>query len=216
MKILFFDTETTGKPTPETMRGEVSENFKEWPRIWQIAWQEFELNSDGSYQLLAESSDHIQCPDGDWVAQEGNPVPINHEQCRIGWPASAVFSSLAEEMHHVDLIVCHNLAFDSRFFESECHRLNDEGWSFRLPPKKSQGKAKICIMTSSSKFCNLPKPDGKKGLKWPSLQELHTILFGEKYENAHDALADVQATSRCFFELVKRGVIQLPTKAIHD
>ena len=34
-------------------------------------------------------------------------------------------------------------------------------------------------------------------------------LYREKFEEAHNAMADIQATYRCFFTLVKLGVIKL-------
>lgn len=43
--------------------------------------------------------------------------------------------------------------------------------------------------------------------KAPNLSELYKKLFNEQVQGAHDALADVQATARCYFELKKRGII---------
>jgi hypothetical protein len=37
--------------------------------------------------------------------------------------------------------------------------------------------------------------------------DLYELLFGEKFANAHDAKADVEALANCYFELVKRGEI---------
>jgi len=48
-------------------------------------------------------------------------------------------------------------------------------------------------------------PDPKWGYKWPKLQELHNHLFGESFEEAHNAMADIEATKKCFIELVKLG-----------
>ena len=33
---------------------------------------------------------------------------------------------------------------------------------------------------------------------------LYEFLFDDRFDNAHDANADVGATAKCFFELVKR------------
>jgi len=43
------------------------------------------------------------------------------------------------------------------------------------------------------------------------LQELYMKLFGTSFEGAHSADADIQATMKCFFELLKLGVIKLPS-----
>jgi len=42
-----------------------------------------------------------------------------------------------------------------------------------------------------------------------NLTKLHNYLFGCDFVDAHSALGDVKAQSRCFFELVKRGDIKL-------
>jgi DNA polymerase III epsilon subunit-like protein len=59
-------------------------------------------------------------------------------------------------------------------------------------------------MQSSTDFCKIK---GRRGYKWPSLEELHILLFGDTFESAHSALADVRACAKCFFELKRRGVI---------
>jgi len=49
---------------------------------------------------------------------------------------------------------------------------------------------------------------GKYGkYKWPKLMELHTKLFSVGFEEAHDAIADIRATAKCFFELQRLGII---------
>jgi hypothetical protein len=61
-------------------------------------------------------------------------------------------------------------------------------------------------MLKSIKYCNLP---GKRGPKWPKLEELYIKLFDQPFIGAHDAMGDVQATRACFYKLVELGVIQL-------
>ena len=41
----------------------------------------------------------------------------------------------------------------------------------------------------------------------PKLQELHRKLFGCDFDNAHDALSDIRATEKCFWEMRKRKLI---------
>ena len=60
-------------------------------------------------------------------------------------------------------------------------------------------------MKLSTDYCKLP---GKKGFKSPRLAELHQVLFGSGFDNAHNALADVEATARCFWDLKNRKVIK--------
>ena len=47
---------------------------------------------------------------------------------------------------------------------------------------------------------------GKGGrFKLPTLTELHEYLFGSGFGEAHNATADVEATTRCFLELIRLG-----------
>jgi hypothetical protein len=53
-------------------------------------------------------------------------------------------------------------------------------------------------MESSVDYCKI---ESKYGYKWPKLSELHIKLFGEDFEGAHNALADIEATAKCFWKL---------------
>ena len=53
----------------------------------------------------------------------------------------------------------------------------------------------------------LKLPGGRGGkFKLPTLTELHQYLFNQPFAEAHNATADVEATTRCFLELIKREV----------
>ena len=65
-------------------------------------------------------------------------------------------------------------------------------------------KSKICTMLSTTDFCAI---EGYYGNKWPKLVELHFKLFGCNFDNAHSAIADIEATARCFSELKKRSIL---------
>jgi hypothetical protein len=59
-------------------------------------------------------------------------------------------------------------------------------------------------MQKSTNFCKIPGPDG---FKWPKLSELHIRLFGEDFEDAHDAASDINATAKCFWKMREIGLI---------
>jgi hypothetical protein len=65
-------------------------------------------------------------------------------------------------------------------------------------------KDKVCTMQSTTNFCAIK---GAYGYKWPKLSELHRILFGHDFSEAHDASVDIKATARCFWELKARKLI---------
>ncbi len=55
----------------------------------------------------------------------------------------------------------------------------------------------------TASLCKLP--GGRYGkFKLPTLSELHQYLFNANFSEAHNATADVEATTRCFFELIRR------------
>ncbi len=57
-----------------------------------------------------------------------------------------------------------------------------------------------------TEYCQLPGGRGGK-FKWPTLTELYTKLFGKAFDAAHNASADVEATTRAFLELIRLGII---------
>ena len=62
-------------------------------------------------------------------------------------------------------------------------------------------------MRASTDFCQL---QGRGfSYKPPKLSELYFTLFADRFAGAHDAIVDVEATTRAFAELVKRKVIIL-------
>jgi DNA polymerase III epsilon subunit-like protein len=93
-------------------------------------------------------------------------------------------------------LIAHNINFDSKVTGSEFLRILS-----RNPISKLE---KMCTMESSTNFCKIP---GNYGYKWPKLSELHVKLFGIDFEGAHDALADIEATAKCFWEMKKLKLI---------
>ena len=94
-------------------------------------------------------------------------------------------------------LVAHNIAFDLRVVDAELRLLKIDFPFGDLP--------RYCTMLNTVELCGIPKRGG--GLKWPSLQELHLRLFGQYFQGAHNAENDVNATVRCFFELMRLGEI---------
>lgn len=109
-------------------------------------------------------------------------------------------------LRQADLVVGHNFDFDWAYamhlLERNMDKLSDEARSaFYLDlPNHCTMKDKAIV-----KFCGLKNKANRP--KLPKLIELHSILFGEEFD-AHDAFNDIVATARCYFELVKRDVIE--------
>lgn len=109
-----------------------------------------------------------------------------------------------------DKIICHNYAFDMRMVAILAKRMKDVSSDDSIHMLDMiKGVDKQCTMADRKvvDMCMLPFPSGRSGNKWPKLEELHEILFNEKFEGAHDALNDVHATRRCYYELKDRGIL---------
>jgi DNA polymerase III epsilon subunit-like protein len=90
----------------------------------------------------------------------------------------------------VDRVVAHNLSFDASLVEWELERAGLLTRPVRWPEK-------VCTVEATEYF---------HGYRL-SMKALYKELFGEEFEDAHRAEPDARALTRCYCELVKRGVI---------
>ncbi|MGB0915551.1 MAG: DNA polymerase III subunit alpha [Crocinitomicaceae bacterium] len=103
--------------------------------------------------------------------------------------------------------------FDLNVWGCEYHRLGVE------TPMNDMAVLDTCTEVTAG-LCQIPGGRGGK-FKLPTLTELHEFLFNQPFAEAHNATADVEATTRCFFELIRRGVflpeeLQQEEKYIED
>ncbi len=192
--ILFFDTETTG--VPKDYKAPFT-NTANWPRMIQLAY--IITKEDGT--ILKEYDELIK-PVGFVIPEQAQKIHgISTEMAlKSGVDLQKAIAEFWIDLNQVHTIVAHNLAYDYNIIGAE--------WVRTGKKQKSAPKNKICTMESTTKFVGIPNPKGV-GFKWPKLQELYFELFGEEFDNAHNALVDIRATAKCFFELKNRGVIKL-------
>lgn len=192
---LFFDTETNGLPADYNAPATDTDN---WPRIVQLAYSV----RDRAGKTLFER-DVIIRPDG-WEIPDDMIHGISHAQAlQDGVPVAPEVTSFLDWVEKCDYLVAHNLNFDYPVFAAEYIRAVRAG---TVQVRKAKIE-KICTMRSTVEFCKIPGRFGK--YKWPRLSELHGELFGCDFEGAHNAMFDVDATVKCFFELMKREVIKI-------
>ncbi len=190
---LFFDTETTG--LPKNWKAPMTE-INNWPRVIQLAWMIFDEKREVLYQHnYLIKPDKWQVPMEKFWIDNG----FSTAQCEEkGLPLQEVLEVFLSNYDTCQYLVSHNMSYDYNVLGAEMLRYK-MGTVTRLK--------RICTKEESTYFCNLPKVYGKP--KWPKLSELHLKLFGEGFEDAHDALADVKALARCFFALMDKEVIKL-------
>ncbi len=96
------------------------------------------------------------------------------------------------------LVVAHNVDFDRQILESAVARTTGTTYALDIPT--------FCTMKSMTNVCKLPaKWPGS--FKWPRLEEAYKHCFGTTVDDAHDALADVTATSRIYYWMVDNKLV---------
>ncbi len=189
---LIFDTETTGLPKRWNAPLSDSDN---WPRCIQIAWQ---LHDEkGS---LIEHQDYLIQPDGYNIPYDAEKIHgISTELAQQdGIPLAELITKFEAVLTKTKFIVGQNVGFDTNIMGAEFHRLNLEN------PLPNFPVLDTCTETTAQ-LCQLPGGRGGK-FKLPTLTELHTFLFNKPFQEVHNATADVEATTRCFLELVRRQI----------
>ncbi|MFT6200291.1 MAG: DNA polymerase-3 subunit alpha, partial [Vicingaceae bacterium] len=187
---LIFDTETTGLPRNWNAPLTDSDN---WPRCVQIAWQVHDEMGN-----VLEHQDYL-------IQPEGYNIPFDAEKIhgistelaqKDGIPLLEMIQKFKESLSKTKFIVGQNLGFDLNIMGAEFHRLGTDNLLLEYPVLDT------CTETTA-KLCQLPGGRGGK-FKLPTLTELHEFLFKVPFSEAHNATADVEATTRCFLELIRR------------
>lgn len=198
---LIYDTETTGLPKNFSAPVSDSEN---WPRLVQVAWQLHDEMGE-----LIEVKNFI-------VRPEGFTIPYNAEKIHgistkraqeQGVDLAFVLEEFNKAVEKSEFIVGHNIVFDINIMGAEFYRAQME--------TSLMGEKRIDTKDEGTDFCAIPGGRGGK-FKWPTLTELHIKLFKEGFNEAHNASADVEATTRCFLELLRLRVINYQRLGFDD
>lgn len=193
---IFFDTETTGLAP----KGDLLENFRNFPHIVQIAWI-IDDTTTGNFK----GRQHFIKPDGWTVPEEAEAVHgYSTEHCaQYGRDFAQVARWFLDDCRKANLIIAHNIQFDARVFLANCIR----EWgkeSFDQLRDIFKPNRLFCTMTSTTDFCKIPGYYGK--YKWPKLEELYMKCFNDTFD-AHDAQADTMALYKCYGYLIERKII---------
>lgn len=187
---LIFDTETTG--LPKNWNAPITDTDN-WPRCIQLAWQLHDTMGN-----VVAHQDYLVRPDG-------FNIPYDSEQIhgistaladQDGIPLTEVLEEFNLALSKTKFIVGQNVGFDVNIMGAEFHRLGIENRLLELPVLDT-------CTEYTAQLCQIPGGRGGK-FKLPTLTELHEYLFNEPFAEAHNATADVEATTRCFFELIRK------------
>jgi DNA polymerase-3 subunit epsilon len=190
LKTLFFDTETSGLPN-------MKETYKHPDQPWIVQLALILADETKLYHRMS----FLVHSEGREIHPKAQAVHgISTDDCEVGLReilAAKLFEQIACD---AEQLVCHNVKFDRLLILSMLHRQGLDlfcEWLLALPS--------YCTMECSTEYCKLP-PHRWGSYKWPKLTELHKILFDHDFSGAHDALADVEATRRCYLKMKEMGL----------
>ena len=189
---LVFDTETTG--LPKKWNAPVSDS-NNWPRCIQLAWQLHDAKGD-----LISNHSYLIKPENFTIPFEAEKIHGISTDLALetGKNLTEVLELFIKDYNKSGFLVGHNVKFDINIIGAELFRV---GHPIDITKKD-------VLDTCSELIAQVTKLPGGRGgkYKYPTLIEIYSILFQEKFNEAHNASADVEATSRVFFELVRKSV----------
>lgn len=205
--LLIFDTETDG--LPKNWNGKITD-VDNWPRMLSIAW------------MLCDDNGFVREDEKLYIKNPGYKINPNSQAIKVNGITQEMLDGGISMLEALDLffkaeekadkIVAHNFKFDQNIILSEFAR----GCFSEQLPSPMAGMEKESVFNQLSGITiermNSKKVDtmlDQKAItgKWPKLNELHRHLFGTDFDGAHDAMNDVKACARCYFELKKKNLI---------
>lgn len=188
---LIFDTETTGLPVDDNAP---LTDFDNWPRMVQIAWQLHDKEG-----RLVSNRDYVIRPEGYEIPYSATQIHGITTQMaeELGHDLRSVLEEFSQVVQSARLGAGHNLKFDYTIVGAEFLRKGMKNVLEDLPFADT--------MEAGRDFCKIPTR--RPGVyKVPRLEELYEQLFGQGFDQAHNAAADVNATAQAFMEMCRLGV----------
>jgi DNA polymerase III epsilon subunit-like protein len=207
MRLLVFDTETTGLPQSKFI---APSTLHQWPHIVQFSYVIY----DTSLNDIILTKDYIiKLPDSILITEESSKIHgiTNEKSAKTGVHINDVLSEFFYFLRGVDVLIGHNIEFDINMIKVELLRIINNS---DLTPEQikfykyelyflTNFKNISCTLKDSIQFCNIQLIDknGKTFLKYPKLIELHEKLFNKSPTNLHNSFNDILVTLRCFMKL---------------
>lgn len=177
MKVMLFDTETTGLPKTRNLAIKGRDN---WPHIVSISW----VILDADTNTILKKASYIVRPNGWVIPQDSIDIHrITNEYANInGVPLSDAIYAFANE--DPDILVAHNAEFDFNVL------VNALKWDLGIDPIVLD-KPVFCSMKLSKNICRIPS---KYGFKSPKLSELYQFVMKKSpiSNSLHGSLYDAE------------------------
>jgi len=223
MRILVFDTETTGLLPKFKLLNE--DTLPLFPYSVQFSYIMYEDETNTILKMR------------DFIVRLPQDITISHESIKIhgityeisrrdGVDIECVIDEFIQDYNAVDLLVAHNLNFDLTVLEADMLRVIKRN---QLNANKIQSyknfiaslntsKKCYCTMQETIKLCDIKAyyKDGREYVKFPKLSELHDKLFQSVPNNLHNSMNDVIVCLRCFYKMIHNKDILLFNKELHN
>jgi len=202
MRVLVFDTETTGLPTE---RNASIYHVDKWPYIIQLSYIIY-CTETNKMNII---NDYINIPDSVKISKESQEIhKISRNTLKRGIDIENALKKFNYYSNNSELVVGHNVSFDKRM-------LMVEGIRNKIRVDISES---YCTMKNSIELCKIEKvgKDGEKYYKYPTLSELYEKLFNIIPKNTHDALIDNLICMRCFCKMELKKDISETNEKIRD
>lgn len=187
MKLLIFDTETSGLPLSRNIPLHET-NY--WPYILQLSY--VFCDTEKNYAIKYEN-DIIKISKDVNINSESEKIHgINYLLCkRKGICIKKALCKFNDYLRKADKIIGHNIDFDKNMIYVE---------GFRNNILINNIKSEYCTMKKNIHYCGIERlnKNGNKYLKYPTLNELNSKIFNMKPKGLHDALVDVLVCLRCY------------------
>tara|TARA_B100001063_G_C16693496_1_gene518393 strand:- start:558 stop:1214 length:657 start_codon:yes stop_codon:yes gene_type:complete len=202
MKVIVFDTETTGLLPSRFPR--MSSTIDKFPHIVQLSYVVYDTET---HKIVHEQDDIIRLPDEVEIPEESIAIHGITKQLskNRGIHIESALEIFSLYVKQCKCVVAHNIDFDMTMIDVECIRT---GINYPLTSEKIY----YCTMNKTKDMCNIVRkyrsvgPNGilrmESYIKKPSLNELHLHLFKRSPKGLHDALIDVRVCLRCFLKVV--------------
>lgn len=178
MKLLVFDTETTGLPKARKASKEGPNN---WPHIVSISW----VILDSVTNKIEKERYYLIKPMSWEIPEESVKIHgiTTEKATKEGESLAKVLGEFLAEAY--DVLVAHNMDFDYNVLD------NAVRWDLEMAFRDIK-KPKICTMELSKDLCNLRNLFGKP--KVPKLKELYEHAFGSPppEDQLHNSLYDTK------------------------
>jgi DNA polymerase III epsilon subunit-like protein len=192
MKVLVFDTETTGLPVE---RNPSIYDTQKWPYTIQLSYIVYDSDTN---ELITVEDDYIHIDANVNITPESQKIHnISREILDSkGIPIQDALEKFNKFATMSDLLVGHNVSFDKRMVIVEGIRNK-----IRMNVHDT-----YCTMKNSVEICKIEcvGQNGDKYFKYPTLSELYNELFKKTPKNTHNALIDILICMRCFVKIELR------------